>query len=103
MIVVKADKEIQELIKAFPGKKDFSKLTRKVITDKNGHRRTVFVKNEVQTVNKTSSKAYWIQDFMGNRLTNEDAKKRIMEVNEKIKQIQRYTTVPFHTVLVMER
>ena len=32
-----------KLIEKGYGKRDFSKLTRKVITDKNGHRRTVFV------------------------------------------------------------
>ena len=87
MIVVKADKEIQELIKALTGRKDFSKLTRKVITDKNGHRRTVFVKNEVQTANKKPAKKYWIQDFSGNRLTNEDAKRNIRYFNKKIEHI----------------
>lgn len=84
---VRAD-AYNELIEKGYGKRDFSKLTRKVITDKNGHRRTVFVKNEVQTTNTNSSKAYWIQDFRGNRLTNEDAKKNIKEVNENIKRFE---------------
>jgi hypothetical protein len=34
-----------ELIEKGYGKRDYSKLTKKVITDKNGHRRTVFVRN----------------------------------------------------------
>ena len=38
----------EELLEKGFGKKDYSKLTKKVITDKNGHRRTVFVKNGEQ-------------------------------------------------------
>ena len=41
-----------ELIEKGYGKRDLSKLTRKVITDKNGHRRTVFVRNEVKMPSK---------------------------------------------------
>ena len=46
MIVVKADKEIQELMKAFGGKKNFSHLHKVPVTDKNGHTRMVWVKND---------------------------------------------------------
>lgn len=35
----------EELLEKGFGKKDYSRLTKKVITDKNGHRRTVFVRN----------------------------------------------------------
>ena len=49
---VKAD-VYNELIEKAYGKRDLSKLTRKVVTDKNGHRRTVFVRNDVQTKKPT--------------------------------------------------
>ena len=84
-LFIKAD-VYNELIEKGYGKRDLSKLTRKVITDKNGHRRTVFVKNEVETTaNKKPSAAYWIQDLDGNRITSEDAKKRIKNINNKLK------------------
>lgn len=53
-LFVRAD-AYNELIEKGYGKRDLSKLTRKVITDKNGHRRTVFVKNEMSPV-KTQNK-----------------------------------------------
>ena len=45
----------EDIIEKGYGKRDYSKLTKKVITDKNGHRRTVFVKNEMSPV-KTQNK-----------------------------------------------
>ena len=39
-----------ELIEKGYGKKDLSKLTKKQITDKNGHKRTVYVRNGEQPV-----------------------------------------------------
>lgn len=45
-----------ELIEKGYGKKDYSKLTKKVITDKNGHRRTVFVRNGDQPAEAKQSK-----------------------------------------------
>lgn len=46
-----------ELIEKGFGKRDYSKLTKKVITDKNGHRRTVFVKNDVEQTEQKQPKA----------------------------------------------
>lgn len=46
-----------ELIEKGFGKKDYSKLTKKVITDKNGHKRTVFVKNDVEQTEQKQPKA----------------------------------------------
>lgn len=45
MILVKNDEEIQDLMKAF-GRKDFAKLHKERITDKNGKTRMVWVSNE---------------------------------------------------------
>ena len=53
-LYIKAD-AYNELIEKGYGKRDLSKLTRKVITDKNGHRRTVFVRNDIQTVKRNPS------------------------------------------------
>lgn len=87
-LFIKAD-VYNELIEKGYGKRDLSKLTRKVITDKNGHRRTVFVKNEVETtVNKKPSAAYWIQDWEGNRITSDDAKKRIKSIDDKLEYME---------------
>ena len=47
----------KELLEKGFGKKDYSKLTKKVITDKNGHRRTVFVKNGEQPAEVKQPKA----------------------------------------------
>ncbi len=47
----------EELLEKGFGKKDYSKLTKKVITDKNGHRRTVFVKNGDQPAEVKQPKA----------------------------------------------
>ena len=47
----------EELIEKGFGKKDYSKLTKKVITDKNGHKRTVFVKNDVEQTEQKQPKA----------------------------------------------
>ena len=52
---VRAD-AYNELIEKGYGKRDLSKLTRKVITDKNGHRRTVFVRNDVEKLSKRITK-----------------------------------------------
>lgn len=154
---VKAD-VYNELIEKAYGKRDLSKLTRKVITDKNGHRRTVFVRNEIQTAKRNSSinnkedlrvtkydfktwledndivpeeyegkskneiivmarktglnqsdsekaaddikaylsedprtykETYWILDNRGNRLTNSDAKERVINNNKKIAELDK--------------
>lgn len=154
---VKAD-VYNELIEKAYGKRDLSKLTRKVVTDKNGHRRTVFVRNEIQTVKRNSSinnkedlrvtkydfktwledndivpeeyegkskneiiamarktglnqsdsekaaddikaylsedprtykETYWILDNRGNRLTNSDAKERVINNNKKIAELDK--------------
>lgn len=47
----------EELLEKGFGKKDYSKLTKKVITDKNGHRRTVFVRNGEQPAETKQPKA----------------------------------------------
>lgn len=47
----------EELLEKGFGKKDYSKLTKKVITDKNGHKRTVFVKNDVEQTEQKQPKA----------------------------------------------
>ena len=61
---IKAD-VYNELIEKGYGKRDLSKLTRKVITDKNGHRRTVFVRNDVQTKKlKSLRQVQWKNSFM---------------------------------------
>ena len=76
-----------ELIEKGYGKRDFSKLTRKVITDKNGHRRTVFVKNEVQTTNKNSSNSYWIQDSKrGVKIVNHPAVKNAYDILNELEE-----------------
>lgn len=46
-----------ELIEKGYGKKDLSKLTKKKITDKNGHTRTVYVRNGEQTAAQNQPKA----------------------------------------------
>lgn len=45
-----------ELIEKGYGKRDLSKLTKKQITDKNGHKRTVYVKNGEQPVTQKQTK-----------------------------------------------
>ena len=45
MIIVKNDSEIQDLMKAF-GRKDYAKLHKERVTDKNGKSRMVWVSNE---------------------------------------------------------
>lgn len=98
MIIVRADKEIKALMKSFGGKKNFSNLHKVPITDKNGHTRMVWVKNnenkpgmkpakKVETQEKKEPKTYWIQDFMGNRITNIEAKNRIKRVEENMKRV----------------
>lgn len=59
------------------GKKDYSKLTKKVITDKNGHRRTVFVRNTVQ---QTEQKQPTKQEL------SDEKRARYEEMLEKVKE-----------------
>ena len=42
----------EEMIKAF-GKKDLSKLRKEIVTDKNGHKKTVYKKIDKQEVTTT--------------------------------------------------
>ena len=67
----------EDLIEKGYGKKDLSKLTKKQITDKNGHKRTVYVKNGEQPVAQNQPKAQ-------NELTPEK-KARYEEMLEKVK------------------
>ena len=46
----------EDIIEKGYGKRDYSKLTKKVITDKNGHKRTVYVKNGEQSVTQKQTK-----------------------------------------------
>lgn len=66
-----------ELIEKGFGKRDYSKLTKKVITDKNGHRRTVFVKNDVE---QTEQKQPNAQEGL-----TPEKKARYEEMLEKVK------------------
>ena len=66
-----------ELIEKGYGKKDLSKLTKKQVTDKNGHKRTVYVRNGEQPAAQPQPKA---QD----ELTPEK-KARYEEMLEKVK------------------
>ncbi len=66
-----------ELIEKGFGKKDYSKLTKKVITDKNGHKRTVFVKNDVE---QTEQKQPNAQEGL-----TPEKKARYEEMLEKVK------------------
>ena len=76
-----------ELIEKGYGKRDFSKLTRKVITDKNGHRRTVFVKNEVQKPKKVSSNSFWIEDKKrGVKIANHPAVKNAYDILNELEE-----------------
>lgn len=59
------------------GKRDYSKLTKKVITDKNGHKRTVFVKNDVTQTSQEQAKVPEITD---------NKKARYEEMLEKVKR-----------------
>jgi len=54
-----------ELVKAY-GRKDINKLTRKVITDKNGHQRVVYVKNgkEIEKVKARFSISDMLKTFL---------------------------------------
>lgn len=67
----------EDLIEKGYGKKDLSKLTKKQITDKNGHKRTVYVKNGEQPAAQNQPKAQ-------NELTPEK-KARYEEMLEKVK------------------
>lgn len=51
VIVVKIDNSVLDICKSF-GVKNYSKLTKKRITDKNGHSRFVWVKNEIPVIRK---------------------------------------------------
>ena len=76
-----------ELVEKAYGKRDFSKLTRKVITDKNGHRRTVFVKNEIQPVKKTPSNSIWIEDpKRGVKIVNHGAVKNAYDILTELEE-----------------
>lgn len=67
----------EELLEKGFGKKDYSKLTKKVITDKNGHKRTVFVKNDVE---QTEQKQPNAQEGL-----TPEKKARYEEMLEKVK------------------
>lgn len=79
-LFIKAD-VYNELIEKGYGKRDLSKLTRKVITDKNGHRRTVFVRNDVQPVARKRAKGVddIIIDYNKNKVV--DALKNVFGVD----------------------
>lgn len=66
-----------DLIEKGYGKRDLSKLTKKQITDKNGHKRTVYVKNGEQPVTQKQTKT--------DELTPEK-KARYEEMLEKVKR-----------------
>ena len=66
-----------DLIEKWYGKRDLSKLTKKQITDKNGHKRTVYVRNGEQPVAQNQPKAQ-------NELSPEK-KARYEEMLEKVK------------------
>ncbi|MBO7517845.1 MAG: hypothetical protein J6T31_01900 [Methanobrevibacter sp.] len=85
-LYIKAD-AYNELIEKGYGKRDFSKLTRKVITDKNGHRRTVFVKNEVQKPKNVSSNSFWIEDTKrGVKIQNHPAVKNAYDILNELEE-----------------
>ena len=67
----------EDIIEKGYGKRDYSKLTKKVITDKNGHKRTVFVKNDVT---QTTQKQEKIPEITDNK------KARYEEMLEKVKR-----------------
>lgn len=67
----------EELLEKGFGKKDYSKLTKKVITDKNGHKRTVFVKNDVEQTEQKQPKA---QEGL-----SDEKKAKYEEMLEKVK------------------
>lgn len=66
----------EDIIEKGYGKRDYSKLTKKVITDKNGHRRTVFVKNDVT---QTTQKQPKTQEL------SEEKRAKYEEMLEKVK------------------
>ncbi len=66
----------EDLIEKGYGKKDLSKLTKKQITDKNGHKRTVYVKNGEQPAAQNQPKA---QDEL-----SPEKKARYEEMLEKV-------------------
>ena len=74
-LLIRKDVYAELLEKGF-GKKDYSKLTKKVITDKNGHKRTVFVKNDVTQTTQKQPKVPEIAD---------NKKARYEEMLEKVK------------------
>ena len=67
----------EDLIEKGYGKKDLSKLTKKQITDKNGHKRTVYVRNGEQPAVQNQPKA---QDEL-----SPEKKARYEEMLEKVK------------------
>lgn len=96
-LYIKAD-AYNELIEKGYGKRDLSKLTRKVITDKNGHRRTVFVRNETlsgKTENKKTStsiedeKNYYelIETLNGYDRTDPDELEKYKRENERLHKL----------------
>lgn len=66
----------EDIIEKGYGKRDYSKLTKKVITDKNGHKRTVFVKNDVT---QTTQKQPKTQEL------SEEKRAKYEEMLEKVK------------------
>ena len=67
----------EDMIEKGDGKRDLSKLTKKQITDKNGHKRTVYVRNGEQPATQNQPK---IQDDL-----TPEKKARYEEMLEKVK------------------
>lgn len=116
-LYIKAD-AYNELIEKGYGKRDYSKLTKKVVTDKNGHTRTVWVRNGVKQMpmkNKTQSqpfnheeinkklddfvnslqiKDFWVQDsqFSWPPVTKEEKfEKYLGNIKESVNRLKTYT------------
>ena len=74
MIVVKADEEIKALMKSFGGKKNFSRLHKVPVTDKNGHTRMVWVKNDENKPGMKPAKKVDIQEKVHRTVMPESTK-----------------------------
>ena len=74
MIIVKADEEIKALIKSFGGKKNFSRLHKVPVTDKNGHTRMVWVKNDENKPGMKPAKKVDIQEKVHRTVMPENTK-----------------------------
>ena len=74
MIVVKADEEIKALMKSFGGKKNFSRLHKVPVTDKNGHTRMVWVKNDENKPGMKTAKKVEIQEKVHRTVMPESTK-----------------------------